>query len=231
MEKKGILLSHFNIYKFTKHLLIKTFLYNTDFEKYIYSFFARGVGIFSDSFYYRFKRKKKKKEPFCYDRYKPDLFFLLFLYYGYFTKLKIKRRKKSRKGFKYIIRKYKKNKNINVNKKEKKDFKFINHYLLQNRIHLNYMYLNKLRLGKINFFLKLPFKITKKKKANLNIFRYEDKIKLLTSKKINLGFLDFLVYIFFKINMLEKQKEDIIRNSRNRKHSEMVIDYPLKIQK
>jgi hypothetical protein len=99
MEKKGILLSHFYIYKFIKHLLVKTFLYNTDFEKYIYSFYARGVGIFSDSFYYRFKRKKKKKEPNCYERYKPDLFFLLFLYYGYFTKLKVKRRKQSRKGF------------------------------------------------------------------------------------------------------------------------------------
>jgi hypothetical protein len=231
MEKKGILLSHFYIYKFTKHLLIKTFLYNTDFEKYIYSFFARGVGIFSDSFYYRLKRKKKKKEPFCYDRYKPDLFFLLFLYYGYFTKLKIKRRKKSRKGFRYVIKKYKKNRNININKKKKENFTFVNGFSLQNRTHLNYIYLNKLISGKINFFLKLPFKITKEKKANLNIFRYEDKIKLLTSKKINLGFLDFLVYIFFKINMLEKRKEDIIRNSRNRKHAEMVIDYPLKIKR
>jgi len=67
MEKKGILLSHFYIYKFLKNLLIKIFLYNTDFEKYIYSFFARGVGIFSDSFYYRLKRKKKRKELFCYE--------------------------------------------------------------------------------------------------------------------------------------------------------------------
>ena len=64
MEKKGVLLSHFYIYKFIKNLLVKIFLYNTDFEKYIYSFYARGVGIFSDSFYYRVKRKKKKKITF-----------------------------------------------------------------------------------------------------------------------------------------------------------------------
>jgi hypothetical protein len=61
MEKKGILFSHFYIYKFLKKLLIKIFLYNTDLEKNIYSFYARGVGIFSDSFYYRYKKKKKKK--------------------------------------------------------------------------------------------------------------------------------------------------------------------------
>jgi hypothetical protein len=230
MEKKGILLSHFYIYKFIKHLLVKTFLYNTDFEKYIYSFYARGVGIFSDSFYYRFKRKKKKKEPNCYERYKPDLFFLLFLYYGYFTKLKVKRRKQSRKGFWYLIRKYKKNKNINTTFNED-DFTSINKYFLKKRTNLNYEYLNKLKLGKINFFLKLPFKMTQEKKENLNISRYEEKIKLLTSKRINLGFLDFLVYIFFKINMLEKQKEDMIRNSKNRKHVEMVIDYKLKLER
>jgi hypothetical protein len=73
--------------------------------------------------------------------------------------------------------------------------------------------------------------MTQEKKENLNISRYEEKIKLLTSKRINLGFLDFLVYIFFKINMLEKQKEDMIRNSKNRKHVEMVIDYKLKLER
>jgi hypothetical protein len=223
MEKKGILLSHFYIYKFTKHLLIKTFLYNTDFEKYIYSFFARGVGIFSDSFYYRLKKTKKKKEPFCYERYKPDLFFLLFLYYAYFTRLKIKRKKVIRKGFKYTIKKLNKNKVLK--------FKNINKYFLQERIQLNCIFLNKLKMGELNYFLELPFKISKEKKEDLNIFKYEEKIKMLTSKKLNLGFLDFLVYIFFKINMLEKRKEDIIRNSRSRKHVEMVIDYPLKIEK
>jgi len=176
-----------------------------------------------------FKKKKKKKEPFCYDRYKPDLFFLLFLYYGYFTKLKIKRKKKSRKGFKYFIKKLRKNKNCNIRKEI--NFVNFNNYFLEKRIKLNYKFLDKLKLGNLNFFLKLPFKITNEKKANLNIATYEDKIKILTSKKINLGFLDFLVYIFFKINMLERQKEDIIKNSRNRKHIEMVLDYPLKIQR
>jgi hypothetical protein len=61
MEKRGILFSHFYIYKFLKNLLIKIFLYNTDLEKNSYSFYARGVGIFSDSFYYRLKKKKRKK--------------------------------------------------------------------------------------------------------------------------------------------------------------------------
>jgi len=136
-------------------------------------------GYFQILFIIDLKEKKKRKEPFSYDRYKPDLFFLLFLYYGYFTKLKIKRRKKSRKGFRYIIKKYKKNRNININKKKEDNFTFINHYLLQNRTHLNYIYLKKLISGKINYFFKLPFKNNKrKKKANLNIHRYEDKIKL-----------------------------------------------------
>jgi len=62
MEKKGILFSHFYIYKFLKKLLVKIFLYNIDLEKNIYAFYARGVGIFSDSFYYRYKKKKKKKK-------------------------------------------------------------------------------------------------------------------------------------------------------------------------
>src|ERR1044072_4503499 len=105
MEKKGILLSHFYIYKFIKHLLVKIFLYNTDLEKYIYSFFARGVGIFSDSFYYRFKKKKKRKEPFCYERYKPDLFFFFFLYYSYFFKMRVKKKKKKKRGFFFKLKK------------------------------------------------------------------------------------------------------------------------------
>jgi hypothetical protein len=55
MEKRGFLLSHLYFYKFIKNLLIKIFLYNIDLEKNIYEFYARGTGIFSDSFYLRFK--------------------------------------------------------------------------------------------------------------------------------------------------------------------------------
>jgi len=64
MEKKGIIFSHLCIYKFIKKLLVKIFLYNTDLEKNIYAFYARGVGIFSDSFFYRYKKKKKEKRTF-----------------------------------------------------------------------------------------------------------------------------------------------------------------------
>jgi hypothetical protein len=221
MEKKGILLSHFYIYKFTKKLLVKIFLYNTDFEKYIYSFYARGVGIFSDSFYYRLKRKKKKKEPFRYERYKPDLFFLLFLYYGYFSRMKIKRKIKSKKAFAFMLYKY-----------QKGIIKFVDlkNYLLKERIILSKKYLDKLKNGNLNFFLKLPSKIIKNKK-NLSIFAYENKIERLNSKKLNMGFLDFLVYIFFKINILEKKQEDITRSRKNRKNLEMIINYPLKLQR
>jgi len=101
MEKKGILFSHFYIYKFLKKLLVKIFLYNTDLEKNIYALYARGVGIFSDSFYYRYKKKRKKKEPFNYERYKPDLFFLFFLYFVYFSRSKLKRNIKKKKNFIY----------------------------------------------------------------------------------------------------------------------------------
>ena len=226
MEKKGILLSHFYIYKFAKKLLIKIFLYNTDFEKYIYSFFARGVGIFSDSFYYRFKKKKKKKEPFCYERYKPDLFFSLFLYYAYFSKMRIKRKKKAKKAFFFIIRRL--NKKYNSVIKEQDPHINFSNFILKKKAELSNDYLNKLKNGDLDFFIKLPIKM---KKENLNIFAYENKIKELTPKKLNMGFLDFLVYIFFKINMLEKKEEDIIKSQRNRRSTEMILNYPLKFER
>jgi hypothetical protein len=225
MEKKGILLSHFYIYKFTKNLLIKIFLYNTDFEKYIYSFFARGVGIFSDSFYYRFKKKKKKKDPFCYERYKPDLFFLLFLYYAYFSKMRIKREKKKKKKFSFLFNKLKKINNIKNNNK----FLYFSNYFFQKKKRRNNRYLNKLKNGDLNFFIKLPTKI--KNKENLNIFAYENKIKELTLKKLNMGFLDFLVYIFFKINMLEKKEDEIIKSQKNKRSTEMILNYALKFER
>jgi hypothetical protein len=222
MEKKGILLSHFNIYKFTKNLLIKIFLYNTDFEKYIYSYYARGVGIFSDSFFYRYKKKKKKKEPFCYDRYKPDLFFLLFLYYGYFSKKKVKRRIQCRKGFMYIVKK----------SKNTLKFKSFNAFFLKEKMELSDLHLNNLKENNLDYFSIMSEEDSKKiNKNNLSIPAYERKIKLLSSKKLNLGFLDFLVYIFFKINMLEKNKEDIIKNRKRRKGIEMILNYSLKFRK
>jgi hypothetical protein len=36
-------------------------------------------------------------------------------------------------------------------------------------------------------------------------------------KKLNIGFLDFLTYIFFKINMLEKEKEELEKRKKRRK--------------
>src|SRR3984885_12123962 len=118
MEKSGFLLSHFSIYKFIKNLLVKIFLYNTDFEKYIYAFYARGIGIFSDSFYFRLNRMKKRKEPSCYQRYKPDLFFLLFLYHSYFTRNNLKKKNKNKKNFFFLLKKKKKS-NFFFRKKDK----------------------------------------------------------------------------------------------------------------
>jgi hypothetical protein len=82
----------------------------------------------------------------------------------------------------------------------------------------------------LNFFLNLSNKL-KKNNEFLKIDRYEDKIKRLNSKKLNMGFLDFLIYIFFKINMLEKKKEDIFRGKKKRKSLEMILNYPLKIKR
>src|ERR1700753_1837901 len=149
MEKKGFLLSHFYIYKFIKKLLVKILLYNTDFEKYIYSFYARGVGIFSDSFYYRLKRMNKRKEPFCYERYKPDLFFLLFLYHSYFTRNSVKRRIQSKKGFIYLV-KFLKKKKYKYNIKDK-----FSKIRMEEKINLNNIYLNNLKDNKLNTFLRL----------------------------------------------------------------------------
>jgi hypothetical protein len=224
MEKSGLLLSHFYIYKFIKNLLVKIFLYNTDFEKYIYSFYARGISIFSDSFYFRVNRMRKRKEPSCYQRYKPDLFFLLFLYHSYFTRKKIKRRIKSIKNFSYLLKKNKKN--FLIKKDKFNDFRMVD------RMNLNDFYLNNLKDNKLNTFLKLPIndEILKNRKS-LSIPAYEIKIKLLSSKKYNMGFLDFLIYTFLKINMLEKSKEDKIKIQRSRRRVEMVMNYLLKIKR
>jgi hypothetical protein len=224
MEKSGFLLSHFYIYKFIKNLLVKIFLYNTDFEKYIYSFYARGISIFSDSFYFRLNRMRKRKEPSCYQRYKPDLFFLLFLYHSYFTRNKIKRRIKSIKNFSYLLKKNKKN--FLIKKDKFNDFRMVD------RMNLNDLYLNNLKDNKLNTFLKLPIndEILKNRKS-LSIPAYEIKIKLLSSKKYNMGFLDFLIYTFLKINMLEKSKEDKIKIQRSRRRVEMVMNYSLKIRR
>lgn len=231
MEKKGILLSHLNIYKFTKELLIKIFLYNTDYEKYVYSFFARGVGIFSDSFYYRLKKKKKRKEPFSYQRYKPDLFFLLFLYHSYFSKMKVKRRKRYQNAFIYLLNS--KNKKIRMKllpTKQKEDVDFVS-YKTQERVFLNNSYLDKVRNNKLNSFIALQEDDNiLQKNSSLKIPAYENKIRLLSSKRLNLGFLDFLIYIFLKINMINKKKEDQIRNKKNRKKVEMIMNYQTKIQ-
>jgi hypothetical protein len=209
MEKRGFLLSHLYFYKFIKNLLIKIFLYNIDLEKNIYEFYARGTGIFSDSFYLRFKWKKKKKEPFSYERYKPDLFYSLFLYYSFFSYNKKK----------YFI-KYKK-------KKKNKNLKLYNLSIKKSK---NLLFLNKIKNGDLHYFLKLP-KTIKKKNENLKIARYEDKIKVFNINKLNMGFLDFLIYIFFKINMLEKDEENKLKKKMKRKHIEMVLNYPLKIQR
>src|ERR1700744_196728 len=216
MEKKGILFSHFYIYKFLKKLLVKIFLYNTDLEKNIYALYARGVGIFSDSFYYRYKKKKKKKEPFNYERYKPDLFFLFFLYFVYFSRSKLKRNIKRRKAFMYRLR-YEK----------KKKFFFFNLYNKKKQKNSNEFFLNNIKEGNLYKFLK------KEKKQNefLKIEAYEKKIILLNYRKLNIGFLDFFFYIFFKINMLEKRQDDIIHGSGSRRHYEMILNYSLKIKK
>lgn len=108
MEKMGILFSHFYVYKIFKNLLVKVFLYNIDLEKNTYAFYARGIGIFSDSFYYRFKNKKRKKEPFSYERFKPDLFFPLFIYYVYCSRKRVKERFIRARALKYFLFKKKK---------------------------------------------------------------------------------------------------------------------------
>lgn len=222
MEKRGILFSHLYIYKFLKNLLIKIFLYNTDLEKNTYSFYARGVGIFSDSFYYRLKKKKKKKEPYSYDRYKPDLFFSLFLYYAYFSRVKVEKKQREILNFKSLF----------LKKKKRRNFKFlsIENYNKKKRSDLNIRYLNKLKEGDLEFFFK-DFKIAEESKNFLKMYSYENKIKNLNSKKLNLGFLDFFLYIFFKINMMYKKDDDILKGKKKRKSLEMVLNYHTKISK
>jgi hypothetical protein len=218
MEKKGILFSHLNIYKFFKKLLVKIFLYNTDLEKNIYAFYARGVGIFSDSFYYRYK-KKKKKEPFNYERYKPDLFFLFFLYFVYFTRNKIKRNIKKRKAFLYINKK--------KNEENEKKYIYYNLYNKKRQLISNNDFLNNIKEGNLYKFLKNE----EKNNEFLKIEAYDNKINLLKFKKLNIGFLDFFFYIFFKINMLNKRQDDIIHGSGSRRHYEMILNYSVKIKK
>jgi hypothetical protein len=213
MEKRGILLSHLYIYKFIKNILIKIFLYNIDLEKYIYSFYARGNNTFSEAFYYRLKRKGKKKGPFSYERYKPDLFFSLFLYYSFFSK----KRKKKKLKKKYLDLIY----NSNKNKKNKKgdSYKYFKEYLKIRKDYLSGNNLNNIKNNNLNYFIKLPEHLKKNEDNSfLKISYYEDKIKKINITKLNIGFLDFLTYLFFKINMLEKEKEEIIKRKERRKN-------------
>ena len=46
-----------------------------------------------------------------------------------------------------------------------------------------------------------------------------------------MGFLDFLVYIFFKINMLEKKEDEIIKSQKNKRSTEMILNYALKFER
>jgi len=191
-------------------------------------FYARGIGIFSDAFYFRLNRMQKRKEPSCYQRYKPDLFFLLFLYHSYFTRNNIKRRIKSKKSFSYSL-KEKKRKKVKIFSRKKDKF---NDYRMLVRMNLNDIYLSNLKDNKLSTFLKLPINDDiLKNRGDLSIPAYENKIKLLSSKKYNMGFLDFLIYTFFKINMLEKGREDKIKIQRSRRRVEMIMNYSLKIRR
>ena len=97
---------------------------------------------------------------------------------------------------------------------------------------LNDTYFSNLKDNKLSTFLKLPISDDiLKNKQDLSIPAYENKIKLLSSKKYNMGFLDFLIYTFLKINMLEKSKEDKIKIQRSRRRVEMVMNYSLKIRR
>ena len=111
--------------------------------------------------------------------------------------------------------------------KNKKKFVYFYLYNKSKQKNLNEFFLNNIKEGNLYKFLK------KEKKENefLKIEAYEKKINLLDFKKLNIGFLDFFFYIFFKINMLEKKQDDIIHGSGNRRHYEMVLNYSLKIKK
>ena len=63
----------------------------------------------------------------------------------------------------------------------------------------------------------MPKDIKLEENSLLKISNYEDKIKKINKMKLNIGFLDFLTYIFFKINMLEKRKEEIEKRKKRRR--------------
>jgi hypothetical protein len=88
-------------------------------------------------------------------------------------------------------------------------------------------YLKKIKNGDLGFF----FKFSKKKNNHLVIPAYEEKIQQVAIGKLNICFFDFIMYLFFKINMLEKKKEDILRLKKRRRQQEMIYNYPLKIER
>src|ERR1044072_1494941 len=118
--------------------------------------------------------------------------------------MRVKRKKKKKRGFFFKLKK----KIFNI--KKKTNLLSYNNYFLQKKINLNEVFLKNLKEGNLNYFLKLPEKITEEQKKNLKIFAYDNKIKMLNLKRFNLGFLDFLIYIFFKINMIKKVEEEEI---------------------
>jgi hypothetical protein len=139
------------------------------------------------------------------------------LFFVYFSRGRLKKKIYIKKSFLYK-KKYDQN-----NKK----FISFYYYNRKKRIISNNSFLNNIKDGNLYKF----FKKKKEKNEFLKIEAYDKKINLFKFKKLNMGFLDFLFYIFFKINMLDKREDDIIHNSRNRRNYEMVLNYPKKIKK
>lgn len=186
MERRGVLLSHFLLFKFIKVLLIKIYLYNIDLEKTSNIYYYQGYSLFNSSLQkIRAGITKATSIPHFYKIYNFDVFFLVYIFYKFFFKYKIYLKKK-----KLVIKKKK--------KIYKKLLGFYNYYL-------NQWVFNQLKNDKDK--VSIPNKLFDKKKfiyynpKKSKVSRLDLKINIDLSNFVNMSFMDFYLYLFYKVRV------------------------------
>jgi len=90
------------------------------------------------------------------------------------------------------------------------------------------LYLNRIKNNDFKYFFK--FDKNKIKNKFVVISKYEDDIKY-TNNSLNMGFFDYVMYLFFKINILENKKDEKLLLKTKRIHIETILNYPIKIKR
>lgn len=187
MERRGVLLSHFTLFKFVKILLIKIFLYNIDLEKTSNIYYYQGYALFNASLQKtRANITKETAIPHFYKIYNFDIFFLIYIFDKFFLK----------------SNNYLKKKNLNILKKKKDNNLRVYYYywnqwvfnLLKNKKEKSYIPPKFLKL-----FRKKKYIYYNQKKSKIS--RLDSKVTISFDSYVNMSFMDFYLYLFYKVRV------------------------------